>query len=126
MIKIDNRILTEWEQVPNVWKKYPVRKIVNQVFQNIENEEFEYIFEPFTVDDDFRPAMSGVNVDNNCIVATDAHIMLTYPNNGKIENGIYNFKIKKGEKNIQKLMKFIHDMKAYYQVKQHYNIVLQF
>jgi hypothetical protein len=103
MIKIDNRILTEWEQVPNVWKKYPVRKIVNQVFQNIENEEFEYIFEPFTVDDDFRPAMSGVNVDNNCIVATNAHIVITYPNNGKIENGIYNFKEKKGKKKYTKI-----------------------
>jgi hypothetical protein len=103
MIKINNRILTEWEQVPNVWKKYPVRKIVNQVFQNIENEEFEYIFEPFTVDDDFRPAMSGVNVDINCIVATNAHIILTYPNRGKIENGIYNFKEKNGKKKYTKI-----------------------
>jgi DNA polymerase III sliding clamp (beta) subunit (PCNA family) len=104
MIKIDNRILTEWEQVPNVWKKYPVRKVVNQVFQNIENEEFENTFEPFTYDVDyFRPAMSGVNVDEDCIVATNANIILIYPNRGKIENGIYNFKEKNGIKKYTKI-----------------------
>ena len=104
MIKIDNRILTEWEQVQNIWKKYDApKKIQTRFFKDIKDEEFEYIFEPFTNDDVFSPAMCGVNVDEKYIVSTNGHILICYPNKDKIQNGIYNFKTNNTLKKYEKI-----------------------
>jgi hypothetical protein len=84
---IDNRLVYKWENLPNVWK---VVKKVNgvKVQPNPTDDGLQKLLKPFTSTEPLRPNIGAINFDEKCIVATNAHILVTIANSGNIR-GLY-------------------------------------
>jgi hypothetical protein len=84
---IDNIKVYKWENVPNVWK---VVKKVNgvKIQPNPNDDGLQKLLKPFTSTEPLRPNIGAINFDEKCIVATNAHILVTIANSGNIR-GLY-------------------------------------
>jgi hypothetical protein len=89
--EIENVEVLNWDDVPTELKK--TRKVKKVPFTNDPMDKGLYdIIMPFLSYNDLRPALMGVNYDENGISATDANIMITLPYPNKKYEGIYDLK----------------------------------
>lgn len=87
-MEINTNIVTNWDEVPKVWRNIEKVKKVNFV-NSPYNKDLIKLITPFTGDDNLRPIMSGIHFDENGITATDAHKLINLPYPNKDFNGTY-------------------------------------
>ena len=87
-LKVDLLSVSKWDVLPDVWK----------VVNDIQKLDFKYsltdkgllsIFEPFFLLDPLREALGGLYVDDEVLVATDAHKFFCMPKKANLKNGLY-------------------------------------
>jgi hypothetical protein len=89
--QIENVEVLNWDEVPTELKK--ITKVKKVPFENDPmNEGLLNIILPFLSYNDLRPALMGVNFDENGITATDAHLLMTLPYPNKKYEGVYDLK----------------------------------
>ena len=89
--QIENVEVLNWDEVPIELKK--ITKVKKVPFENDPmNEGLLNIMLPFLSYNDLRPALMGVNFDENGITATDAHLLITLPYPNKKYEGVYDLK----------------------------------
>jgi hypothetical protein len=81
------QIAKRWDELPDPWKS--VKKVPRgtAIKQELKDRALLKVFEPFLGKDELRPAFTGLNVDEQCLAATNAHVLLTVPSNGNIPKG---------------------------------------
>jgi hypothetical protein len=90
-----NVTVDEWDDIPDTFKNIRLPKSINwSPFP--DNEGLLEIAKPFLSKDSLRPALQGMNFDDNGITFTNSHILLTIPTTNVNIEGIY----EKGVKNI--------------------------
>lgn len=76
-----------WDILPNSWIK--VQKVTPiKLSDNLENPEYKKLFASYINKDNLRENMGGVFIDDDVIVATDAHKILVLPNKVTNEKGL--------------------------------------
>jgi len=86
--QIENVEVLNWDKVPNDYRN--ISKVKEVRFENDPmNEGLYNIVSPFLAKSDLRPALMGVNFDENGITATDANILVTLPYPNRDFNGVY-------------------------------------
>lgn len=81
-------IVNNWSDVPDSFKNVRLPKQIDWS-PNPSNEGLYEIVKPFLGVEDLRPAMQGMNFDDNGITITNAHILLTIPTGEQSFDGIY-------------------------------------
>lgn len=92
--------VNKWSEIPDSFKNVRLPKKIDWSAYP-SNEGLYEIVKPFLGVEDLRPAMQGINFDNNGITVTNAHILLTIPTNEHDFQGIY--KKVKGQDGFDKL-----------------------
>lgn len=87
--------VNNWSEIPDEFKKIrlPIKIEWNE---NPSDDGLNEILKPFLGTEPLRPAMQGINFDENGITATNAHILLTIPTSEDIFEGVYK-KVKEGD-----------------------------
>jgi hypothetical protein len=86
--QIENVEVLNWDEVPNDYRN--ISKVKKVPFENEPmNSGLDNILSPFLAKSDLRPALMGINFDENGITATDANILVTLPYPNKDYNGVY-------------------------------------
>jgi hypothetical protein len=80
--------VNNWSEIPEEYKKIRLPKKVDWDI-NPNNEGLFQIVKPFLGKDELRPAMQGINYDQNGITVTNAHILLTLPLPKSTFEGVY-------------------------------------
>ena len=81
-------IVNNWSDVPDSFKNVRLPKQIDWS-PNPSNDGLYEIVKPFLGVEDLRPAMQGINFDDNGITVTNAHILLTIPTGEQSFDGIY-------------------------------------
>jgi len=83
-----NVIVNEWSEIPDSFKNVRLPKQVDYK-PYPSNDGLYEIVKPFLGTEDLRPAMKGINFDENGITVTNAHILLTIPTYEQDFQGVY-------------------------------------
>jgi hypothetical protein len=81
-------IVNNWSDIPAEYKNVRLPKQIDWS-PNPSNDGLYEIAKPFLSTDKFRPAMQGINFDDNGITITNTHILLTIPTDDHDFQGIY-------------------------------------
>ena len=81
-------IVDNWNDIPDTFKKIILPKKIDWL-PNPSNEGLFEIAKPFLDGDSLRPALTGINFDDNGITFTNSHILLTIPTTEHDYKGIY-------------------------------------
>lgn len=75
-------VINDWNELPELLRKPKNSKKVDYTVSQTD-EDFIGLMKPFLSKDELRPSMMGIYFDNDCVVATDAHKLVTVPNTSK-------------------------------------------
>jgi len=75
----DNKQVRRWEDIPFTWRIVDAPSQVKIKSFTAKDKDFSKVFGVFASDDELRPAMTGVNFDDNGLCITDAHKMVFIP-----------------------------------------------
>jgi len=93
------QVAKNWNDIPRSWKS--VRRLPRvPVKQELKDKGLLKVFEPFMGKDELRPAFTALNVDDECLAATNAHVLLTVPNTGSIPKGTWIISNKKSKEKL--------------------------
>ena len=81
-------VVNNWNEIPDSFKNVTLPKSINW-FPSPKSDGLYEIVKPFLGVEDFRPAMQGINFDDNGITTTNTHILLTIPTDDHDFQGIY-------------------------------------
>jgi hypothetical protein len=81
-------VVNNWSEIPDTFKKIRLPKKIDWS-PNPSNDGLYEIVKPFLEVGDLRPAMQGINFDDNGLTVTNAHILLTIPNSQDDFRGVY-------------------------------------
>lgn len=81
-------VVNNWNEIPDSFKNVTLPKQIDWS-PNPSNDGLYEIVKPFLGVEDLRPAMQGINFDDNGITTTNAHILLTIPTDDQDFQGIY-------------------------------------
>lgn len=83
-----NVTVNNWSEIPDEFKNIRLPKLIDWN-ANPSDDGLNEILKPFLSKEPLRPAMNGINFDDNGITATNAHILLTIPTVDHEFQGIY-------------------------------------
>ena len=75
----DNSNVRKWSEIPFEWRLVQRVGKVNVKSFAPTDKEFVKVFKSFASTDTLRPAMTGVNYDENGLCITDAHRLVYFP-----------------------------------------------
>jgi hypothetical protein len=77
-----SNIADNWDELPQTLKLVQATPKVSFTVSE-EDEEFINLIKPFAGKDELRPTLMGIYFDDDCVVATDTHKLVTIPNTSK-------------------------------------------
>jgi hypothetical protein len=80
--------VNNWSEIPDSFKNIRLPKKV-EWDASPSDDGLNEILKPFLGTEPLRPAMTGINFDENGITATNAHILLTIPSDERDFKGVY-------------------------------------
>jgi len=80
--------VNNWNDIPDALKNIRLPKKIDYDI-NPDNNGFCEILKPFIGTEKLRPAMQGINFDDNGVTVTNTHILLTIPTSQDYFRGVY-------------------------------------
>jgi hypothetical protein len=81
-------VVDNWSDIPDEFKNIRLPKQIDWN-ANPSDDGLNEIVKPFLSKEPLRPAMEGINFDDNGITVTNAHILLTIPTVDHEFQGLY-------------------------------------
>lgn len=85
---ITDVVVNNWSDIPDSLKNVRLPKKIDYDI-NPDNQGLYEIVKPFLDADSLRPALQGINYDDNGVTVTNAHILLTIPTSQDYFRGVY-------------------------------------
>jgi hypothetical protein len=82
-------VVNNWSEIPNSYKNITLPKNIKWSIEP-DNDGLYSIVKPFLSTNVLRPALTGINYDENGITVTNTHILLTIPTSQDYFKGVYN------------------------------------
>jgi DNA polymerase III sliding clamp (beta) subunit (PCNA family)/GNAT superfamily N-acetyltransferase len=82
------KVVSNWNEIPSTWKNTSKVAKVNLKFDP-KDSKFNSVFQNFLSIDQLRPAVTGFNVDEYGITATNLMLLVTIPTTENLEKGIF-------------------------------------